>query len=251
MASLFISYSRRDAAAAKAIRKQLRAAGFQAVFLDVDPEDGIPAGQPWERELYARVRLADAIVFLSSPAATSSQWCFAELTLARATGTPIIPVVVEGEIPPLLAGIQAIPFKDGRRRAKVRLIRALRQHGLDPRDSFTFDPMTQPPYPGLRSFSEQDAAVFFGREQKIKELLEVLEAAYNPDQVCAHCGAIRQWEVVASPCRAVASVGQASGLVGDNPPVGAWTTTDRGAGPQSYRRLSDPQRSTKTQGRGA
>ena len=38
----------------------------------------------------------------------------------------------------------------------------LRRAGLDPADSFTWDP-TRSPYPGLESFSRDDAAVFLAR----------------------------------------------------------------------------------------
>jgi hypothetical protein len=122
MASLFISYSRHDQATAEAVRQRLDAAGYHDVFLDVDPEQGIPAGRTWERELYARVRGADVIVFLSSPASNGSQWCFAELTLARATGTPVIPMLVEGHSPPLLADTQAIRLDGGLDQAVERLL---------------------------------------------------------------------------------------------------------------------------------
>src|SRR3954466_16415737 len=56
MAALFVSHSSHDRAAAERICARLRAAGFAALFVDFDPEHGIPAGRNWERELYAQLR---------------------------------------------------------------------------------------------------------------------------------------------------------------------------------------------------
>src|SRR3712207_8014730 len=47
-----------------------------------DPEQGIPAGRSWERELYAQLRRTDAVIFPASEASVASRWCFAELSLA-------------------------------------------------------------------------------------------------------------------------------------------------------------------------
>ena len=56
MASIFISHSRQDQAAAERVRRELRSAGFGALFVDFDPEQGIPAGRNWERELAKNFR---------------------------------------------------------------------------------------------------------------------------------------------------------------------------------------------------
>jgi hypothetical protein len=52
VASLFISHSSSDRDAAQRLAERLRAEVFAALFLDFDPEQGIPAGHNWERELY-------------------------------------------------------------------------------------------------------------------------------------------------------------------------------------------------------
>ena len=69
--------------------ERLRAAGFAALFVDFDPEQGIPAARSWERELHAQLRRTDAVIFLASEAPVASQWCFAELSLARSLGWPV------------------------------------------------------------------------------------------------------------------------------------------------------------------
>src|SRR3954464_13789524 len=75
MASVFVSHSSRDRAVTDRVVQRLRAAGLAALFLDFDPEQGIPAGRSWERELYVQLRKTDAVIFLASAAATASRWC--------------------------------------------------------------------------------------------------------------------------------------------------------------------------------
>src|SRR5689334_5204079 len=92
MATVFVSHSRQDPAITEWVHDQLDAAGFPAVFVDFDPEHGISPGRRWERELYIQLRRADAVVFLASAASVASQWCFAEVSLARSLGRPVFPV---------------------------------------------------------------------------------------------------------------------------------------------------------------
>jgi TIR domain len=83
MATRFVSHSSSDQAATKRVVERLAAEGFAALFLDFDPVDGIPAGCAWESELYVQLRKADGVVFLASAASVASQWCFAEMSMAR------------------------------------------------------------------------------------------------------------------------------------------------------------------------
>jgi WD40 repeat protein len=174
MASLFISHSSHDRDEAERIAQRLQVEGFAALFLDFDPADGIPAGRDWERELYAQLRKTDGVVFLASAASVASQWCFAEVSHARSLGRPIFPLRLEAGVRlGLLDGVQWIELSEGEI-AFARLFAGLRRAGLDPADSFTWDP-TRSPYPGLQSFSVDDAAVFFGRNQEIDRLMELLQ----------------------------------------------------------------------------
>jgi WD40 repeat protein/energy-coupling factor transporter ATP-binding protein EcfA2 len=174
MASLFLSYSSRDRPAAARIRDRLAAEGFAALYIDFDPDQGTPAGRSWERELYAQLRKTDALIFLASAASVDSRWCFAELSLARSLGKPVFPLRLEdGAHLPLLDDVQWVSLAEGDR-ALNRLLTGLRRAGLDPADSFTWNPH-RPPYPGLEPFAPDDAAVFFGREDEIDHLLELLQ----------------------------------------------------------------------------
>ncbi len=114
------------------------------------------------------------MVFLASAAANASRWCFAELALARSLGKPIFPARLDGAATaPLLDDLQWVDLADGEA-AIARLVAGLRRAGVDPADSFAWDP-TRSPYPGLEPFAPQDAAVFFGRDQEIDRLLVLLQ----------------------------------------------------------------------------
>src|SRR5688572_1994073 len=126
MASVFVSHSSRDRAVTKRVIEGLRAAGFAALFVDFDPEQGIPAGRNWEPELYAQLRKSDAVVFLASEASVGSRWCFAELSLARSLGRPVFPVRLQpGVALPLLADVQWIDLTDAES-GVARLLAGLR-----------------------------------------------------------------------------------------------------------------------------
>ncbi|MGY1761802.1 TIR domain-containing protein [Geodermatophilus sp. SYSU D00779] len=186
MPALFLSHSNRDRIATERVSSWLQRAGFTTVFVDFDPAQGIPAGRNWERELYAQLRRTEAVVFLGTHAATASQWCFAELSLARSLGHPVFPLILEpGVRLPLLADVQWIDLVDtdltdqhdgngyGAPPGLLRLLAGLRAAGLDPADAFSWDP-ARSPYPGLAPFDPEDAAVFFARERETERLLELL-----------------------------------------------------------------------------
>src|ERR687886_304119 len=130
MASVFVSHSSRDRAATERVVAQLRAAGFAALFVDFDPEQGIPAGRNWERELYAQLRRTDAVIFLASHASITSRWCFAELSLARSLGHPVIPLRLQPTVElQLLADVQWIDLTDAEP-GLPRLLAGLHSVGL-------------------------------------------------------------------------------------------------------------------------
>src|SRR3954462_12605357 len=173
MASVFVSHSNRDRAATERVVERLRRAGYAAMFVDFDPEQGIPAGRNWERELYAQLRRSDAVIFLASEASVASSWCLLEVGLARSLGRPVFPLRLQpGAALPLLADVQWTDLTDPEP-GLTRLLAGLRSAGLDPADSFAWDP-TRSPYPGLVSFAPEDAAVFFGRRPETHRLVELL-----------------------------------------------------------------------------
>lgn len=171
MGLLFISHSSADNDAALAFGARLRARGFGALFLDFDPEQGIPAGRNWEEELYAQLRRADAVVFLASPDSVASKWCAVEVSLSRSVGKPVFPVVIQ-DTPrlPILADTQWIDFTGDGDAAIERLMRALRLAGLDPGDSFAWDG-TRSPIPACRRSPLKTRRSFSGAGRKSGECL--------------------------------------------------------------------------------
>ncbi|GAA2333715.1 TIR domain-containing protein [Streptomyces kunmingensis] len=173
-ATLFISHSSQDRVVALRVAARLAEAGYQGIFLDIDPEAGIPAGRSWERELHAQLRRADAVIYLASAASAASHWCFAELSHARAHGSPVFPVRLD-DAPRLrlLEDVQWVDLRAGES-ALDRLLNGLRRTGIHASGSFAWD-ATRSPYPGLEPFAPQDAAVFFGREPETGRLMELLQ----------------------------------------------------------------------------
>lgn len=174
MSGIFISHSSRDRLAAEEMAARLREQGYQSLFLDFDPADGIPAGRDWEREIYARLRTCSGVVVLCSAHSMASDWCFAEITHARALGKRLFPVVIgECNLRPLLLDTQVVDLRADAEEGYARLWRGMRSAGLDPADSFAWD-SGRAPYPGLAPFQADDAAVYFGREQEQRRCLDTL-----------------------------------------------------------------------------
>lgn len=174
MSGLFISHSTLDNEVAKEVTERLAEQGFQSLFLDFDPANGIPAGRNWEQELYAQLRKCRAVVLLCSVHSMSSDWCFAEITHARALGKHLFPVVISPcELRPILRDTQVIDLTHERETGFHRLWRGLREAGLDPTDAFAWD-INRPPYPGLMPFLAEDAGIFFGRDDDLRKCLDTL-----------------------------------------------------------------------------
>ena len=177
MPSLFISHNSRDDALVVRLCEWLVEYGVTSVFLDFDPEQGVPAGAKWEAELYRQLRRSDGVLFVGSPASVASQWCFAELAMARMLGKTIVPVTIApGGRHPLLADTQAIDCTGADGQRFEGLGDRLRRADFDPERLFAWDPR-RPPFPGLGSFEERDAGVFFGRRPEVEWLLELLRSS--------------------------------------------------------------------------
>lgn len=174
MSAIFISHSSADNAVADEMRRWLDGEGHRSVFLDFNPDSGIAAGQDWEQKLYREIRACRAVIVLCSRASMDSKWCFTEITHARAMGKELFPVriddcVVEG----VFSDRQVVDFAHGKDQAYERLRIGLMAAGLDPADAFDWD-NSRPPYPGLVAFQEQDAAIYFGRDDEIRDGLDRL-----------------------------------------------------------------------------
>ncbi len=175
MSGIFISHSSHDDGVAAEVKVWLEGEGHGSVFLDFDPEVGIPAGRSWEQELYRQLRACRAVILVCSEHSMSSRWCFAEITHARSLGKPIFPLKVDGcQIDPVLTDRQIIDLRTNRDQGFERLARGLALAGIDATNPFDWDG-SRPPYPGLLCFQEKDAAIFFGRDQEVGRGLDLLQ----------------------------------------------------------------------------
>ena len=202
MSRIFLSHSSFDEIEAVALKHWLADNGWgdEDVFLDVDPERGLAAGERWQEALRKAADRCEAVVFIVSPAWAKSKWCLAEFLLAKQLHKLIYGVVLKevaiGELPTemtsewqlcLLVGDgpketiqfahrqqpQLVPFLvDGLNRLKLGLQKA----GLNA-DFFPWPPKHDPdraPYRGLQALDIDDAAIFFGRDVEILRGLDGL-----------------------------------------------------------------------------
>ena len=104
MARIFISHSSANNCEAIALRDWLAGEGWDDVFLDLDPERGIVAGERWERALNEAANRCEAVLFLVTRAWLGSRWCMKELNLAHRLNKRLFGVLIEditiAELPP-------------------------------------------------------------------------------------------------------------------------------------------------------
>ena len=95
MARIFISHSSANNAEALAIAKWLGEQGWDDVFLDIDPQRGLIAGERWQNALKSAASRCEVVVFMLSPAWVKSKWCLAEFLLAKQMNKRIMGVLAE------------------------------------------------------------------------------------------------------------------------------------------------------------
>jgi hypothetical protein len=126
MSLIFLSHSSKDNGIAGRVKACLEQLGHRSVFLDFDPEKGIPAGRDWEKELYAQLRECRAVIVLCSHISMASRWCFAEIIHAKALGKPVFPIKIDDvQVNPVLMSVQVIDATTGWERAYQRLEKGL------------------------------------------------------------------------------------------------------------------------------
>jgi WD40 repeat protein len=176
MSRIFLSHSSRDNPRASELRDWLTANGWDDVFLDLDPVAGLAPGERWQNALKAAADRCEAVLFLVSPNWLNSPWCLSEFLLAKQLGKRLFPLLIGGvsidALPSEIASdhqaVDLVGDPLGWERLKEGLLRA----GLDA-NSFSFA-RGRRPYPGFEPLTEEDAAIFFGREAQVLRGLDRL-----------------------------------------------------------------------------
>jgi hypothetical protein len=172
--TVFLSHSSVDNEAAARVLAALRGWGYESIFLDFDARLGIGAGVNWKHELYTQLRRCAAVVPLYSQSFFASRWCFAEVVAAGLLGKPVVAFRLDGvQIPSDLTHEQLIDFSADAAAGFERLRLALEREDISPARDFAAD-FSRSPYPGLNAFDEADAAVFFGRRDDVRAIVQRL-----------------------------------------------------------------------------
>ena len=178
MARVFLSHSSRDSASASRIKAWLEQQGFDAPFLDFDEHSGIPPGADWEKTLYREIERSQALLILQSINWSASKWCDREFICARFLGKPIFQVIeaADGDAgTPSAPELQVLDLRQDRETGLEQLKKQLEAIALSAQGGFPWD-RTRPPYPGLLTFEEEDAPIYFGRDVDTLHLIERLRA---------------------------------------------------------------------------
>ncbi len=203
MSRIFLSHSSKDNFEAIALRDWLASEGWNDVFLDLDPERGIVAGERWERALHAAANRCEAVIFLVSANWLGSGWCRKEYSLAHGLNKKLFAALIDptqtvASLPTELTGVwQIVNLVHGQdlklfatrasgsdderhvgysQSGLSRLKHGLEKAGLDAR-FFAWPPEGEPdraPYRGLRPQEAADAGIFFGRGAPIVEAIDRL-----------------------------------------------------------------------------
>lgn len=202
MSRIFLSHSSANNAEAIALQEWMKAHGWDDIFLDLDPERGLKAGERWQEALKRAAESCELVIFLVSPVWAASKWCLAEFLLAKNLNKRIFGVLIEPtpfddlpteltaewQLADLTAGKRDyeatvdVPPNDKKVKVKFssdglnRLRTGLMQTDLDPK-YFAWPPKHDPdraPYRGLHPLEEDDAGIFFGRDGPIVIGLDML-----------------------------------------------------------------------------
>src|SRR5262245_12166019 len=197
---LFISHSSRNDDWAIALRDWMVREGWSGpddIFLDLDPDHGLVAGERWVKALEDAATRCEAVLFLVSEEWLASKWCGDEYQLANKYNKKLFALLIDDVARDRLPGglaaqWQVVRFRGEpaerfltthpltQRQSAVHIAeaglkslkRGLEKAGIgaetfelqpDPKGSFGW----REPYRGLEPFEPEDAAVFFGRNADI------------------------------------------------------------------------------------
>lgn len=175
---VFLSYNRSDFAVVSRLGELLRGRGYK-IFID---KDQLTPGKPWPEMLEQQIFQASAVAICIGPDGLGP-WQKREqyVALDRQSTSPefsVIPVLLPGAKDPPMGFLRLntwVDFRDGVEQAMELslLARAIRRLPSVNRGPAVPDPRASVcPYRGLKSFREEDAPFFRGREVFVASLAE-------------------------------------------------------------------------------
>jgi len=221
---LFISHSSRDDDGAVALKDWLVREGWSGaddIFLDLDPERGIAAGERWVCALENAATRCEAVLFLVSEEWLASKWCADEYQLANRLNKKLFALLIDNVARDRLPGGLTAQWQVVRLKGEPAerflivhpltlhqspvhiaeaalnsLKRGLEKAGIRP-ETFELQPDQngpfgwRAPYRGLEALEPEDAAVFFGRNADIVRGMDMLRglAARKPPRLLVILGA--------------------------------------------------------------
>jgi formylglycine-generating enzyme required for sulfatase activity len=224
MSRLFISHSSRNDDWAIALRDWLVAEGWSGpddIFLDLDPERGIAAGQKWQQAFADAATRCEAVLFIVSADWLASTWCHDEYQLSNKYNKKLFALLIdESPLERLPGGLTAQwqvvrlkgepaerfiavnPYTQQQwpvhiaKAGLVQLKSGLQRAGLGPECFELQQDANGPfgwrlPYRGLEALEPEDAAVFLGRSADLVRGMDALRglATRNPPRVGVILGA--------------------------------------------------------------
>ncbi|MEV6278983.1 TIR domain-containing protein [Nocardia sp. NPDC051832] len=196
MGRVFLSHSSADNVAARALRQWLveqQPDLREEIFLDIDPEAGLPVGYRWKDALRRAGSRCEAVICLLSEKWQLSRECGVEYRTAEDAGKLIFVARLEKTATDITREWQRCDlFGDGAgteieldgsgetvvfRTAGLRqLLKGMRAAGIGT-EYFPWPPPADPrrsPYRGWQPFEAVDAAVYFGRDTQILHAMDSL-----------------------------------------------------------------------------
>jgi hypothetical protein len=224
LSRLFISHSSRNNDWAIALKDWLVREGWSGpddIFLDLDPERGIAAGQRWVHALEDAATRCEAVLFIVSEEWLASKWCNDEYQLANRLNKKLFALLVDDialdRLPGGLTAQWQIVRLKGEPAERFLTVHPFTGHqspvhiaeaglkslkrGLDKAgigaETFELQPDShgpfgwRAPYRGLEALEPEDAAVFFGRSADIVRGIDALRglAARKPPRLLVILGA--------------------------------------------------------------
>jgi len=178
MALIFISHSSKDKERMQKYIKQIEEYfNSKPFFLDVDDEVGLKESEEWEPRLYNELSKCSIALFFITKNWIDSCWCQKEYSLARTLGKEIFYTNIEDDKEKkdevfrwIGEHIQQSDITNEKTFKKLlKEIEKVSDELLE--KPYPWNPKDNP-YPGLVAFDKKKAAVFFGREKEIDEIVD-------------------------------------------------------------------------------